>query len=508
MNYNCSIKEVQFSCDRNCGEQINTIIEELNINLPLLNEDQVALIDDYLYACEDGLVEGNAELAEAQKLLKKYILSVFKFSLQTMQELQTGGKANKSNNNSQNRNKLSPWDQMMQVINSLANLADQMPINYYNELFAEVDKISKKISPRAALKFCSTLFSIIFYKHRTKKLQFKSDPERFADFSEAQPILQKNLLDLYCTWVQLAGHANYLNEVPHTIDDLQLFINEWDLVDTEHEANIWKALFVQLKKLTSQGKAASIANETIDRESALVLTDKVMLKMLSAASRVFEIKEQEQLANMCILHSLRDKHCYLYDSLLNTKCVQLLKGTPSYKILEIFTKGVLTDYRAYINTSDGQAFLGELAKSEAERTKTDDLLAKISSFLQRKMRQLTFIELANQCIRNKRYGNGEPNMEASLCIDSLKEHLDLADDNIVEEFIIDAIRTNMVKAKLNMIERKVKIHYAVPRQFQRANWEELFNRLNNWRDTIGKVNEGFDNIINKVAPEVFKNSVA
>lgn len=131
------------------------------------------------------------------------------------------------------------------------------------------------------------------------------------------------------------------------------------------------------------------------------------------------------------------------------------------------------------------------------------------NFLERKIRQLTFIELAGQCIRKNRYNNGEPNSsESSLNLDQLKEDLDLKDDIAVEEFIIDAIRTNMVKAKLSQSARKVIIHHAVPRQFTRSHWEELAIRLNNWREQITRVNKGFDDIINKTAPEVFRQSIA
>jgi len=143
----------------------------------------------------------------------------------------------------------------------------------------------------------------------------------------------------------------------------------------------------------------------------------------------------------------------------------------------------------------------------AERTRMGNLNVDPKQFLERKIRQLTFIELAGECLRQKRHANGEPNSEASISIDQLKEDLELRDDVSVEEFIIDAIRTNMVKAKLSQSDRKVIIHHAVPREFQRRHWEELNNRLNVWREQISKINTSFDEIINTVAPEIFRNSV-
>merc|ERR1712147_273845 len=138
-----------------------------------------------------------------------------------------------------------------------------------------------------------------------------------------------------------------------------------------------------------------------------------------------------------------------YDSLLNAKPIQLLKGTPRYQLLEIFTNGTLADFRAYTSSSEGTTFLEEMAESERERTNNSNITSKTIQFhLERKIRQLTFIELASKCLKNKRHNNGEPNNTSSISIDQLKEELDLKDDNSVEEFIIDAIRTNMVKAKL------------------------------------------------------------
>lgn len=504
MNRNCIIKEVQFSCDKTCSDQINFIIEELRVKMPLLDENQCSLIDNQL----DGVTLTEAEANEADRLLKKSIMGIFRNALPAIVALQQAPRATGK--------KQSNWDSMLTIIISLTNLADQMPPIYYNELFVEIEKIVEVLNSRAALKLCSTLFSIVFYSHKQNKLIYDNqDPEDedvrdHRDYERSGPLLKENLLKLYKIWLQVAGGAKCLNEVPHTIEDIQLFITEWNLTDTKEEADIWKALWVQLKNLTSQGKAVFATNVAIDRTSALVLTEKVMLRMLNAASRVYEISEQEELAKLCILHALRDKHCYLYDSLLMTKCVQLLNGSPSYQLLEIFAKGILPEFREYMATDAGAEFLKELAKAEAERLKNTNKVIDekmIHSFLERKIRQLTFIELANECIRSKRYNNGEPNMEASLSIDQLKEQLDLKDDLTVEEFIIDAIRTNMVKAKLSQMDRKVIIHHAVPRQFSRDHWVGLFNRLNNWREQIARVSNGFDEIINRVAPEVFRNSI-
>lgn len=59
------------------------------------------------------------------------------------------------------KNKKSNMDIMLTMVNSLTNLADQMPAKYYRELFVEIFNIVETLNSRAALKFCSTTFSRI-----------------------------------------------------------------------------------------------------------------------------------------------------------------------------------------------------------------------------------------------------------------------------------------------------------------------------------------------------------
>ena len=231
-------------------------------------------------------------------------------------------------------------------------------------------------------------------------------------------------------------------------------------------------------------------------------------------------EEKSKIAKQCILHSLRDKQTYLYDSLLGNKIMEHVKHTPDYELLEIFTKGMLSDYRRFTQSSHGQTFLSAIHR---------DAGVDPSPFLERKIRQLTrvfkeyyfdifspvkkyfihlvfmFIELAAQCLEGKRSGKLS---EASIPLSKLRENLELRDDIAVEEFVIDAIRTNMVKAKLSQRDQKVIIHHATPRQFTRAHWEELSARLAIWKEQIGQINQGFHTIINEVAPRVFENSFA
>lgn len=494
-----SVQEVQFCLDSGCASQINLLVEKLSIKQPLLDEDQANIIDNIPEVRMGEMSMHDDKFEEANKLMRKNVMGIFKsdrigtYFNKLNEEMKTNKKTSMANR-----------EEMMSVINSLINLADQMPLLYLEDMVSEILEVISNlrgINTRAAMKFYSTFFSVLYYKNRNYTLMFNAEPEKtlyHENFGETGPILRASLFSLYQIWLNEAGKNKCLHEVPHTVEDIELFIKEWELEGSDAECKIWESLWKQLQSLITQGKAAFVSSYAVDRESAVILTEKVMLKMLATANRVCPKEQQTEIAETCILYALRDKHCYLYDNLLNAKCIQLLKGSARYNLLEIFTTGVLSDYRTYCQSEAGQKFLTQLA--EEEQTRTGNLNFDPKPFLEKKIRQLTFIEMANTVINNKKHANGEPNQDSSISFEQLKEELELADDLDCEEFIIDAIRTNMVKAKLSQSARKVVIQHAVPRQFTKKHWEDLLKRLENWKLAISKVHTGFDEIINQVAP--------
>jgi len=484
---NYPINTVYLTCDKTCSQQINLL--KSVIKLPLLNDEESDLID----AMMDGLQMSPEDTASADHLLSKNIMDIFKNIVPVIDNIMNANA--KSRRNQRN--------EIMNMVISLTNLADMMPEKYHSELFIEISKVLVAMNSRAALKFCSTLFSLQFYFYKEQansKLIANEEDEEESDTVTSNVQKSENLLNLYGTWLTVAGKSGCLHEAPHTINDINVFIQEWNLTGTTNEAKIWQLLFKQLAILSSKPKSSFATNSSIDRISAVTLTNKVMLKMLEAGSRVLEKEEQIKLAKECILHALRDKKTFLYDSLQRAKSMSLILDTPDYKLLSIFTNGTLPDYRNFVNSKSGKIFLKKIE---------DDAGIDPKPFLERKIRQLTFIELAGDCLKNKRHNNGEPNTtgEAYITMDQLKEKLDLKDDETIEEFIIDAIRTNMVKAKLSQSQRRVIIHHAVNREFTKVHWEELLVRLNNWKEQIQKVQKGFNHIINDIAPKVFENSV-
>ena len=74
---------------------------------------------------------------DADKLLRKNIMGIFKNAMVAIQKLQSEKRvAGKKQANQ---------DEMLTIINSLSNLADQMPVVYYEEMFVEIKKIGKAV---------------------------------------------------------------------------------------------------------------------------------------------------------------------------------------------------------------------------------------------------------------------------------------------------------------------------------------------------------------------------
>lgn len=469
-----NMNTVAFSCFATPATAIQLLRDEIlanNKNAKLSPEsfsaEEKALVNEIMHASATQQTD-DERVIQGEKLLHDLIFGIMDGIIPTLQAHQQLKKDNRRRQVGYQSDKLS------QTIIALVNIADYAPANDRFKLFQQICKSLEKIQARGALKFCSILF-----RHQYE-IEDKS-----------------SLVPIYKIWLRVAGVSGCLDEVPHTIDELREFILKWQLTGEPEEAYIWQALFEQLAVLSQKPKVALATNISANKQQIVDLTNKVMLEMLKAANVVLpEPEEKAKIAKQCILHSLRDKQTYLYDSLLSNPIMEHVKNTPDYELLEIFTKGMLSDYRRFTQSSHGQTFLSEIHRNAG---------VDPSPFLERKIRQLTFIELAAQCLESKRNGKVS---EASLSLSKLRDDLELRDDIAVEEFVIDAIRTNMVRAKLSQRDQKVCVHHAVPRQFTRAHWEELSARLAVWKEQIGQINQGFNTIINEVAPRVFENSFA
>ncbi|XP_012280048.1 eukaryotic translation initiation factor 3 subunit M [Orussus abietinus] len=169
-------------------------------------------------------------------------------------------------------------------------------------------------------------------------------------------------------------------------------------------------------------------------------------------------------AQRCIIAALADPNTFLLDPLLALKPVRFLEGELIHDLLLIFVKDKLPAYLTfYKNYKD---FVEHTVGLSHEQN-------------MKKMRLLTFMQLA------------ETNPEMSF--DTIKTELQIEEDE-VESFIIDVLKTKLVRARMDQGGRKVLISSTMHRTFSRPQWMQLRDLLAAWKSNLSGINEGMKSV--------------
>lgn len=199
---------------------------------------------------------------------------------------------------------------------------------------------------------------------------------------------------------------------------------------------------------------------------------KVMVELLSTYSSETAPQAQED-AKKCIIASLGDPKMFLMDHLLPLKPVKLLKGQLIHTLLEIFVNDNLGAYLDFYN-------------------KHKDFIASVNlnhDVLVKKMRMLTFMTLAGE----------EPQMSFSTISKEL--NLDQRDE-AVEEFVIEVLKTQLVRGRMDQQAKKVMINSTVQRTFGPDQWRQLQAILYSWSEGIHRVEGNMKNLEDLVPQQV------
>ena len=162
-------------------------------------------------------------------------------------------------------------------------------------------------------------------------------------------------------------------------------------------------------------------------------------------------------ANKCIVSFISDPNTFLMDHLLTLKPVKILEGEPIHDLLTIFVADKLTDYTSFYNKN--KDFVESLGLSHENNLQ--------------KMRLLTFMQIAERVKEIK--------------FESIEQELQLKPEE-VEDFIVDVLRTKLVKAKVDQVNRKVFVTSTMHRTFGKQQWNMLRNILSKWKDNLDNVN--------------------
>lgn len=194
------------------------------------------------------------------------------------------------------------------------------------------------------------------------------------------------------------------------------------------------------------------------------LAAKVMIELLSTYTTENASHARED-AQHCIMAALADPETFLLDPLLSLKPVRCLEGELIHDLLTIFVSEKLSDYIRF--------YQGHKELIEVEFGLDHDRNLK-------KMRLLTFMQLAE----------GATEMSFSTITSELQ-----IDEEEVEAFIIEVLKTKLVRARMDQAAKKVFIASTMHRTFGQAQWQQLRDTLAMWKTNLANVQEGMKAVV-------------
>ncbi|XP_072171682.1 eukaryotic translation initiation factor 3 subunit M-like [Diadema setosum] len=242
---------------------------------------------------------------------------------------------------------------------------------------------------------------------------------------------------VYCASLRVAAKCESTEQVITDLDKVKKWTVQWEL-NRDRINNVYRLLYEALKE-SKQSDEASV----------------VMVELLGTYTEDNASQAREE-ANRCIVNAIADPNVYLFDHLLTLRPVKFLEGDRIHDLLTIFVSGRLDDYLNFFNSN--QDFIKGLDLSHDEMMK--------------KMRILTFMGMA---VDTK-----------EISFERLQEELKISRED-VEGFVIDIVKSKMVKAKIDELQDKVNISYVTHRTFGRQQWQQLREHLVNWQGNLSHV---------------------
>ena len=162
-------------------------------------------------------------------------------------------------------------------------------------------------------------------------------------------------------------------------------------------------------------------------------------------------------------------------SLKNVRFFSVLEGALLHDLLTIFVTEKLSAYIKFYE--EKKDFIEGLGLKHEQNM--------------RKMRILTFMQLAEN--------------ETELTFDVLEKQLQLEPTN-VEEFVIEVLKTKLVRARMDQLNRKVLVSSTMHRTFGKQDWLQLSQLLTTWRTHLRQVKESMLAIVNEQAELLIQQS--
>jgi len=237
------------------------------------------------------------------------------------------------------------------------------------------------------------------------------------------PIENPFLFEVYCSWIKVAEISKEMLQIPCALNEVALWVQYWGL--TENQRQFLYRLLYDSHYNCGHYKVAS----------------EIMIELLGSFTKE-NAEQASDDAIKCIRQAIMDKNMFVFDDLLNLLPVKLLEGKPVHKLLTIFVTGNIQDYMKF--NEENPDFIKGL-----------DLCHESNI---RKMRLLTLVDV----IGSKREVN----------YDDIIEKLEVDEDSL-EEIILDAVFSNLIKGRIDENSRKLIASQACKRSFTSNEWKEL-----------------------------------
>jgi len=250
------------------------------------------------------------------------------------------------------------------------------------------------------------------------------------------------------------------------------------LVQIAGQVDQIRSVFTDLDKMRAQlspcnpnneqmQKLLQILHETLLNCRESELASKVLVELLSTYTTENASQAREE-AQRCIVASLADPNTFLLDHLLTLQPVKVLEGALLHDLLTIFVTENLSAYMKFYE--EKKDFVEGLGLKHEKNV--------------RKMRILTFMQLAENA--------------TELSFETLQTQLQLAEAE-VEEFIIVVLKTKLVRARMDQLNKKVLVSSTMHRTFGKQHWQQLRELLTTWRTQLRQVKDSMTTIVNEQA---------
>lgn len=246
----------------------------------------------------------------------------------------------------------------------------------------------------------------------------------------------------------------------------------YHLVQVAKQVDQVKEVFTGVEQLKNQFTQCPPSNEQMQKLYRLLhdvlkdtnseLASKVMIELLGTYTAENASYARED-AMKCIVTALADPNTFLLDPLLSLKPVRFLEGELIHDLLSVFVSEKLPAYLQFYQNH--KEFVNSQGLNHEQNIK--------------KMRLLSFMQLA------------ESNPEMTFA--QLQDELQIG-ENDVEPFIIEVLKTKLVRARMDQKARKVHISSTMHRTFGRPQWQQLRDLLHAWKANLTLVQENMKSV--------------